>query len=102
MEGCYGRAGGRDGRWRQAGRGCGPHDPILSIMPHALAHRAWLQPWAVRRKRPPSFKMSLSGAFEAFLIATGNWTHAADYTYKRGHDDGWRKVPMHKGKRGRS
>ena len=42
------------------------------------------------------------GAFEAFLIATGNWTHAADYTYKRGHDDGWQKVPMHKGKRGRS
>ena len=46
MDGRYGRAGGRDGRWRQAGRGCGPHDPILSIMPHALAHRAWLQPWA--------------------------------------------------------
>lgn len=22
------------------------HGPILSIMPHALAHRAWLQPWA--------------------------------------------------------
>ena len=42
------------------------------------------------------------GAFEAFLIATGNWTHAADYTYKRGHDDGWQQVPMHKGKRGRS
>ena len=46
------------------------------------------------------------GAFEvrrAFLnIATGNWTHAADYTYQRGHDDGWQKVPMHKGKRGRS
>ena len=22
------------------------HGPILSIMPHALAHLAWLQPWA--------------------------------------------------------